>query len=82
LKSASGLPPASGFLGRQLEAGQENIRLAGLAFHDVEFAEIEAQEFDVDFAARERGAVVFDINFRDVEKRRAAELRRLWILRF
>ena len=68
-----GAAPPDFFAGNG-QAQRKNVRLAGLIFHDVEFAEVEAQERDVNLPARERGAVVFNVDFRDVQKRRAAKI--------
>src|ERR1700728_884682 len=62
---------------RQSEAERENIRLALGVFHDVEFAQIEPDEGEVQFALRQRVAVVFDMDFRDDQKRGAAETGRV-----
>lgn len=68
---------AAGVFRRQFEAERKYVRLAGLVFHDVELAKVEAHERDVNFFSCERGAVVFDINFRYVQKRRAAKFGRI-----
>src|SRR5665213_1772040 len=58
-------------------AERENIGFAGGIFHDVQFTEIETQKRNVNFFFRERGAVVFNVDFRNLQKWRAAKFRRV-----
>ena len=73
----AGRPAAAGFFCRQRDAERKDVRLPGLVFHDVEFAEVQAQERDMNLMARERGAIVFNVYFRNVQERRAAKIRRI-----
>ncbi len=69
--------PPPGFLTDGKGRNGKDVGLAGLVFHDVQFTEVKTHERDMQFAFRERGAVIFDVDFRNVNEERAAKARRV-----
>ena len=62
---------------RQCDAKEKQIRLSRLVFHDVELAQVETEQGQVQLTAREGFTVIFHMNFRNVQERGSAKIGRV-----